>query len=148
MPPRKSSGKPCIDCAKENQGHAYPQRPAPYRGPRCYSHHIKERNRLKEVAHERHVQNTYGLAPGEFAELFDYQGRWCALCHRARGVTRNLLVDHDHQTGDPRGLLCKNCNNMLGHGRDEVAFFQRVITYLQSPPYRQMKAWKALRGEP
>ncbi|MFD8117024.1 endonuclease VII domain-containing protein [Streptomyces microflavus] len=93
----------------------------------------------KVAAHEAAVQRTYCLAPGEYERLKAFQGGVCALCQRANGATRNLSVDHDHATGKVRGLLCRPCNNTLGHARDAVAFFVRGINYLNDSPYDQMR---------
>lgn len=52
------------------------------------------------------------LAPGEYERLLAAQDGHCALCP-ATGKTRRLHVDHDHKTGQVRGLLCYKCNNAL-----------------------------------
>ncbi|MGW0682937.1 endonuclease VII domain-containing protein [Streptomyces sp. NPDC002754] len=96
--------------------------------------------RRKAAAHEKRVQATYGLGPGEYDRLYAFQGGKCALCRRATGATRKLAVDHDHATGAPRGLLCSPCNrHILGHARDEIAFFRRCIVYLYTTPYERMR---------
>lgn len=43
-------------------------------------------------------------------------------------------MDHDHQSGYVRGLLCSSCNNLLGHLRDRVDLALGVVHYLQNPP--------------
>jgi Recombination endonuclease VII len=43
-------------------------------------------------------------------------------------------VDHDHQTGQVRGILCFNCNQALGNVHDDPAVLVQLITYLQRPP--------------
>lgn len=116
------------------------KRPAPHPGPRCFSHWRVERERRKKAAHEKRVQDVYGLAPGEYASLYAFQGGKCYICQRANGKTRRLSVDHDHATGLVRGLLCRPCNDMLGHARDNAGFFQRACYYLGNPPYELMKA--------
>ena len=52
------------------------------------------------------------LAPGEYETLLEGQGGGCAICG-ATPKTRRLHVDHDHKTGQVRGLLCFRCNNAL-----------------------------------
>jgi len=48
-------------------------------------------------------------------------------------------VDHDHDTGYIRGLLCSSCNKgVIGHLRDSVETLQRAITYLEDPPAQQV----------
>ena len=79
---------------------------------------------------------VYGIDASEYAAIMDEQGNVCALCQRAKGTGRRALsVDHDHKTGVVRGCLCMPCNaRVLGWARDEIAFFERCIDYLNSPP--------------
>lgn len=133
----------CIDCIRDRDvlDLAPPKhvRPAPHPGPRCATHWGKEKQRRKKADHERRVQRTYGLKPGEYDRLYEMQGGRCALCQRAKGVAKKLAVDHDHSTGRPRGLLCTPCNKgVLGQARDDVGFFVRCIAYLTNPPYKQL----------
>lgn len=107
----------------------------PDSGSRCATHWREEKARRKRVAHENRVMKTYRLDSGEYEDLYNFQGGRCAICQRASGKTRNLSVDHDHATEKVRGLLCRPCNNMLGHARDDVRFFQRAMEYLTWPPY-------------
>lgn len=125
----------CKDCRTEGVTTA---RATPHAGPRCTSHWRVEVRRQKAAIHEKRVQATYGLPPGGYEALMAFQGGCCALCRRARGLAKRLAVDHDHVSGLVRGLLCSPCNNMLGHGRDSIEFFQRVIDYLVNPPAREV----------
>jgi hypothetical protein len=118
----------CIDCAPGVK------RKAPHPGPRCATHHRARRQATTKATHEAYVQRTYGLGPGDYDRLKEAQGGRCFICQRATGATRRLAVDHSHDTGLARGLLCKPCNRMLGHARDSVEFFERAIDYLNSPP--------------
>lgn len=129
----------CKDCWEENT-HAPMNKPraAPYPGPRCFTHHRKVVEARKAAAHEKHVQNTYGLAAGDYDLLYHAQLGTCAICLRATGATRRLSVDHDHDTNEVRGLLCRPCNDMLGHARDSDMFFYRAARYLQHPPARDV----------
>lgn len=111
-------------------------RPTPFPGPRCASHHRAVIKTRKIAAHLAKVQRTYGLREGEYDRLYQFQNGRCWLCQRATGATRRLSVDHDHKTGEVRGLLCRPCNTILGHARDNPEFFRRAINYLISPPAR------------
>jgi hypothetical protein len=128
------SPKRCKDCVVG----AKKPRPAPYPGPRCATHHKAQRKGRKGYVHETHVQETYGLLAGDYAKLYKAQGNKCAICRRATGATRKLAVDHCHADGFARGLLCRPCNRMLGHGRDSSDFFQRAANYLEDPPALQV----------
>lgn len=132
----------CKDCLAEFDAGAIPKLPkrvASNPGPRCTTHWRAELRRRKAANHEKRVQNTYGLKKGEYARLYEFQGGLCALCRRATGASRRLSVDHDHATGDVRGLLCRPCNTYLGHARDKLAFFRRCLGYLKFPPYAAMQ---------
>lgn len=125
------SSKPrrCKECGPTSK------RPAPHPGPRCATHDRQRKAELREQAHARHIAATYGgLTADEYALILEHQGGACAICQRATGKTRRLAVDHDHQSGQVRGLLCKPCNRLLGHARDSVEFFERSASYLSSPP--------------
>ena len=103
-------------------------------GPRCATCHRARKKTVRDAAHEAYVLKTYGLRAGEYARLYTYQGGKCYICLRATGKARRLAVDHDHATGYVRGLLCKPCNSMLAHVRDDPEMFRRGIAYLYSPP--------------
>jgi hypothetical protein len=77
---------------------------------------------------------VYGLDDGDYSRIYHFQNGRCFLCQRATGAARRLSVDHDHKTGRVRGLLCRPCNDILGHARDDVEFFRRAVSYLQLPP--------------
>lgn len=102
------------------------------------------------AAHESRVQSTYGLGPGEYAKLLEWQGGSCYICQRKPGKKR-LAVDHDHKTGAVRGLLCANnehgCNrgvvaNLEAAVDSGLAAARRAVTYLETPPY-----WRMRNGE-
>jgi hypothetical protein len=132
----------CKDCKaeRERRGLPYPAypRPAPYKGPRCATHDVQAKRLSKANAHERRVQKVYGFKPGEYGRIYLFQGQVCAICRRATGATRNLSVDHDHKTGLVRGLLCRPCNDMLGHLRDDPVTAARIVDYLRRPPAWQL----------
>jgi len=87
----------------------------------------------------RNVRNTmlkrnYGITLQQWEALYEAQGGKCAICQRAENAERyaNLAVDHCHDTGKVRGLLCNNCNRALGmldHDPDRLrnaaAFLER-----------------------
>jgi hypothetical protein len=97
-----------------------------------------------KAQHERRVQATYDLAPGEYDRLYAAQGGkcWFATC-TATGKARRLTVDHDHDTGEVRGLICKGHNYyLLGWYRDDLLL---ALEYLRDPPYRRFKEGREIR---
>lgn len=75
-----------------------------------------------------HRQHTYNLSPEAYEVLLVKQNRKCAICE----CSFRLCVDHNHQTGFIRGLLCRRCNMMLGHLNDDVTKLERAIKYLKA----------------
>ncbi len=73
------------------------------------------------------LKRKYGLTEAEWQELFERQGRRCAIC--GEGGTR-WSVDHDHATGRIRGILCRACNTGIGLFRDDPARLLSAIRYL------------------
>lgn len=93
---------------------------------------------MSKRAHERRVQQIYGLSNGDYDKLYAAQGGRCAICQRATGKTKRLAVDHSHGSGEIRGLVCGPCNEMIGRMRDDPDVFVRAIKYLLDPPARSV----------
>jgi hypothetical protein len=72
----------------------------------------------------------YGISLGEYNSLLDKQGGGCAICGKPQGVKR-LHIDHDHVSKKVRGLLCHQCNLMLGTARDSADILQVAIAYIE-----------------
>ncbi len=85
----------------------------------------------KKVADRKsHLRRKYGMTLEDYDRMFEAQGRVCAICDEARPKERTLHVDHDHETGVVRGLLCFRCNNALGDFREDHELFERAADYL------------------
>lgn len=75
----------------------------------------------------------YGLTIEEYEALYEAQDGVCAICKcppEEAGRWERLMVDHDHETQEVRGLLCQNCNSGLGHFRDDPELLRRAVLYL------------------
>ena len=70
----------------------------------------------------------YGLEPGEYDCMVGSQGGVCAICERV--PARGLVVDHDHDTGRVRGLLCSQCNLAMGQFGDDPERLEAARNYL------------------
>lgn len=77
----------------------------------------------------------YGITEERYAQMLHAQGGVCALCRRDRpGRWGQYHVDHDHETGRLRGLLCVRCNAALGFYQKVILpMLGRVEGYLQCP---------------
>lgn len=121
----------CKDCATEGIA---TKRPAPHPGPRCATHHRAVQKQVRTRAHDRRVQQFYGITPEQYWKIYQAQGGVCAICCIASGKARRLAVDHDHKTGEVRGLLCGPCNQMIG--RLGPMALIRALEYRTHPPAR------------
>lgn len=75
------------------------------------------------------LKKKYGLNESQYTTLLRFQNGGCAICGGDSGNKR-LAVDHEHTTGIVRGLLCANCNSMLGHAKDNRFTLIQASLYL------------------
>ena len=87
------------------------------------------------MSQSNHRWYRYGLSQDDYDSRLAEQGGLCAVCRSApkvvNGVEPPLSVDHNYTTGDNRGLLCSNCNLILGFAGDSQERLRRAIAYLQ-----------------
>lgn len=76
------------------------------------------------------LRSKDGLTLEEYDALLLKQGGACAICGQSPSL-KALHVDHHHETGNVRGLLCNNCNRCLGLLKDDVAVLRSAIVYLE-----------------
>jgi hypothetical protein len=77
----------------------------------------------------------YGITVAEYNRIHDQQQGLCAICKQTNNK-KSLCIDHDHATGEVRGLLCDKCNRGLGLFQDNITLLRQAIGYLhQGPPY-------------
>jgi hypothetical protein len=99
----------------------------------------KERSRIYRARYPEKIRDAklkcyYGISLKIYNDMLDKQGGVCAICglpqNRLNGVTRkqeNLVVDHDHKTGQVRALLCHKCNMEVGTVELNIARIQRYL---------------------
>lgn len=87
----------------------------------------------REVARIHRMKSQFNLTIEDYELLLSSQNGVCAVCGNVPRKNR-LGVDHNHKTGLIRGLLCAFCNRVIGLMRDDADRFERVVTYLRSPP--------------
>lgn len=75
------------------------------------------------------LKRSYNMSLEEYREIYLIQKERCAICKAFMGK-HQLAVDHNHKTGDIRGLLCNNCNNGLGRFKDNPQLLENAIKYL------------------
>ncbi len=73
----------------------------------------------------------YGIDEATFQAALTAQDHKCAVCRKPFDETSKPNVDHNHDTKEFRGLLCRNCNLALGHLGDCIEVLERAIAYLK-----------------
>ena len=133
-PERLPSGcKRCPDCQELRLLEDFPRNKSSRDGRHtyckpCHNARSKETvDRLYGSGKHYHLRRRYGIDEVDFDLMMLDQGDTCALCWERPAEH----VDHDHVTGDVRGILCFNCNGMLGQARDRVDILLAGIRYLE-----------------
>lgn len=94
---------------------------------------VKEKSSFnKEKIQNAKLQNKFGITLKDKENLFEKQGRCCAICKTKENVVnRGWDVDHCHDTGKVRGILCSNCNRGLGLFGDDPSVVLNAFEYLK-----------------
>jgi len=86
----------------------------------------------------KRLERTYGIKENEYKRLLKSQKGVCFICQRdprsfkVRKYRHNLCVDHDHNTGEIRGLLCRHCNTQISRWlQDDPDKIKRVLKYFE-----------------
>jgi len=99
----------------------------------CYAkiHNRSYRRKYPGKVRDSRLKYEFGITKKEYDSMLVRQGGGCGICGRTKQKSgRALAVDHDHNTGEIRGILCGNCNLMLGYAQDSTEILQRAIDYL------------------
>jgi hypothetical protein len=89
---------------------------------------------------DRHLKTKYGITFAELQQMLVDQGYKCSLCKKRNIDEVSRHVDHDHETGRVRALLCANCNWALGRFDDSPEFLRDAASYIeryQLPPIKE-----------
>lgn len=101
----------------------------------------------KESSRERHLRIYYNLSLEQYQALLDKQEGCCAICKKpAEHFKHALAVEHDHHTGEIRGLACGSCNRrIIGRHRDPQIFYN-AAKFLEGPYTGLFVPEKYLKG--
>ena len=99
----------------------------------CEKERVKFRHKENpERTKNNDLKRLYGITLDEHTKMFEEQNGVCAICKGdGDGKWKKLCVDHDHETGKVRQLLCRNCNMVLGQVGDNINLLEEMIKYLQ-----------------
>jgi hypothetical protein len=76
-------------------------------------------------------QYRYGISPEQYQELWNKQEGKCKICGTKLPDGEYLAIDHDKESGEIRGLLCRNCNLGLGNFHDNPESLRKAAEYLE-----------------
>lgn len=146
---RRGDTKKCTKCGEAKPrtefSKAYDGKHGPVLRPSCkacQSARAREwfaENPKRTAANKRkfNLAKNYGLTVADYNALLRAQGGVCAVCgkgepnaHGRTGKQFALAVDHCHETGRVRGLLCQKCNRAIGLLGDDPVLMRRAISYL------------------
>lgn len=88
--------------------------------------------KIKEIQRNTKYKLNYGITTADFEKLYSSQGEKCEICKKSTDkISTNMCVDHDHDTGKVRGILCRKCNSALGLFTDNEEILENAISYLK-----------------
>lgn len=130
-PPHRSSHK--LRLARARRQRSYWRDPARSRAQSLAGYHREDPARRRERRRERILANSYGITKEDYEALLVLQRYRCAVCGRPDGDGQlPLAVDHDHETGVVRGLLCGQCNTAIGLFAENRDHMVAAIAYLEA----------------
>lgn len=100
----------------------------------------QRQSRTPERSRRYMLRSLYGITPSQYDRMFAEQCGVCAICkqpethpdsHSKTGEPRLLSVDHDHETGDARKLLCSGCNVALGRMNEDPERIRALADYAE-----------------
>lgn len=94
------------------------------------------RSRRPDFHRNHNLKQRYGITIEDFESIISQQNFACAICEVEISHAldyksgKSVAVDHNHETGEVRGILCSKCNLILGHARESTDILYRSILYL------------------
>jgi hypothetical protein len=116
----------CKECNKEKQ-RIFREK----NGPRVRAN---EKTIYEKRRWGNHIKRKYGISVNDYDIVLKLQDGKCAICgiDVPGGRSKRFHVDHDHITGEVRGLLCIRCNYMIGYSKNSPDILRNGADYLQS----------------
>lgn len=120
--------KTCTKCGESKPLDSYYKRSEAAGGGLDASCKDCKRTYYKRDRRWGHIKERYGLSKSDYQARYEEQGGRCGICAREQEV---LAVDHCHETGAVRGLLCKQCNSAIGLLGDNLSGVLNAVEYLR-----------------
>jgi hypothetical protein len=100
---------------------------------RCKECQAAVKKEMASYYRGKHLEYKYGMTHGDYQTMLENQDHKCAVCgiDEKHAENSRLCVDHNHETGEVRGLLCKKCNQAIGLLQDNPDFCDAAGRYLR-----------------
>ncbi len=85
----------------------------------------------KHKMKDSYLRKLYNISMEEYLNLLEKQGGVCAICRTVGTAKRAMHVDHDHETGAVRAILCHGCNSGLGAFKDSPHLLRLAAEYVE-----------------
>jgi hypothetical protein len=93
---------------------------------------IRNHTNNPDTPYKGHLKHRYNLSLDDYNSMLIAQDYKCAICGvHQDNLKKRLHLDHDHITGQVRGLLCGHCNRGLGDARENISILENMILYLK-----------------
>jgi hypothetical protein len=126
--------KVCNKCDKEKdftEFHKSPRNKDGFKTTCKQCRSIENKTVLKDRLKDKNLRANYDITLNEYNVILKNQKHKCKICGvQEKHCNRGLFVDHNHETGSVRALLCHHCNSGLGHFRDRQEFLLKAVDYL------------------
>lgn len=128
--------KRCCKCKQELSDESF------YKGNRnckkCHlknmkDYHLRNKEKVAKINRKHKLMRNYGITIEQYEILLKKQSGKCAICGTSeirRAKAKYFNIDHNHKTGNIRGLLCHDCNIILGKLNDDIEMCKNIIKYL------------------
>lgn len=118
----------CKDCQRVCAKEQWRSRPRDLQARAAWRR--KNPEKMREYRRKDKLK-TFGLTPEEYDKLLEAQNGVCAICRGSCTTGKRLAVDHCHESGKVRGLLCGSCNTSLGKFKDSPDLLRRAADYVE-----------------
>lgn len=125
----------CKECTKEKKKRLYKLDPKKHI---AYARNTQKRYREKTMKRQNEYHVLKHMPLDDYENLLSRQNNKCAICKlqetakHQNGKTKRLAIDHFHENGKVRGLLCGKCNTAIGLFNDSIRLLESAIKYLKS----------------
>ena len=95
-------------------------------------YYILRKEEYKIKSREKHLRRRYGINSDIYNSILKEQNFKCLVCDcNLKELKRNPDIDHNHKTGEVRGILCSNCNVAIGLLKEDTKLIKKALLYLE-----------------